>query len=83
MPDLLLETPARVVTLCYPLALSSRPTPTELATEEEWRDPENVRAALLIQGILPKCYFPDRITRPQIENVGPNRVGSVASANRV
>jgi hypothetical protein len=24
------------------------------ATKEEWRDPEDVRAALLVQGILPE-----------------------------
>jgi hypothetical protein len=34
-------------------------TPRELATKEEWRDPEDVSRAMLIQGIfskLPGCY---------------------------
>jgi len=37
--------------------LSSRPTtknPAKRETEEEWRDPEDVRAALLIQEVLPE-----------------------------
>jgi hypothetical protein len=37
------------------------------AIEEEWRDPEDVRSALLIQGILPNNYpedaFPDHDQR--------------------
>jgi hypothetical protein len=37
--------------------LSSRPTtkdPAKRETVEEWRDPEDVRAAGVIQGVLPK-----------------------------
>jgi len=37
--------------------LSSRPTrknPAKREPEEEWRDPEDLRVALLIQGVLPE-----------------------------
>src|SRR5262249_25099817 len=41
------------------------------APEEEWRDPENPRAELPIQGTLPECHSPEP---PQFENVTPKLV---------
>src|SRR5262249_46878722 len=41
------------------------------APEEEWRDPEDACAALLIQGILPECHSPE----PPCWNVGQNLCG--------
>src|SRR6185437_13115153 len=42
----------------HPKPLSSRRTPKELATEEEWRDPENASAAMLMQAISTNTLSP-------------------------
>jgi len=54
------------------------------ATEEEWRDPEDVGAALLMQGVLPHNYPGGRVSRLRSENVDAKLgVKSVAPVREV
>jgi hypothetical protein len=52
--------------------LSSRPTPRDPApreTEEEWRDPEDISSAMLIQGVSTRALSRNPVVIPFVSKV--------------
>src|SRR6185437_10042558 len=52
-----------------PKPLSSRPRTKELATEEEWRDPEAVSSPMLIQGVSTRALSRNPVVIPLVSKV--------------